>query len=70
MKTAVLILAALVALLIVCSLAVFVAVVMMRLQEQSDKLDEYETRLNNLSEAGRITTARIRELEQSNQPNQ
>lgn len=64
MKTAVLILAALVALLIVCSLAVFVAVVM-RLQEQSDKLDEYETRLNNLSEAGRITTARIRELEQS-----
>ena len=65
MKTAVLILAALVALLIVCSLAVFVAVVMMRLQEQSDKLDEYETRLNNLSEAGRITTARIRELEQS-----
>jgi len=69
MKTAVLILAALVALLIVCSLEVFVAVVM-RLQEQSDKLDEYETRLNNLSEAGRITTARIRELEQSNQPNQ
>lgn len=69
MKTAVLILAALVALLIVCSLAVFVAVVML-LQEQSDKLDEYETRLNNLSEAGRITTARIRELEQSNQPNQ
>ena len=68
MKTAVLILAALVALLIVCSLAVFVAVVML-LQEQSDKLDEYETRLNNLSEAGRITTARIRELEQSNQPN-
>lgn len=64
MKTAVLILAALVALLIVCCLAVFVAVVM-RLQEQSDKLDEYETRLNNLSEAGRITTARIRELEQS-----
>ena len=64
MKTAVFILAALVALLIVCSLAVFVAVVM-RLQEQSDKLDEYETRLNNLSEAGRITTARIRELEQS-----
>ena len=64
MKTAVLILAALVALLIVCSLAVFVAVVM-RLQEQNDKLDEYETRLNNLSEAGRITTARIRELEQS-----
>ena len=64
MKTAVLILAALVALLIVCSLTVFVAVVM-RLQEQSDKLDEYETRLNNLSEAGRITTARIRELEQS-----
>jgi hypothetical protein len=42
----------------------------MRYQEQSDKLDEYETRLNNLSEAGRITTARIRELEQSNQPNQ
>lgn len=69
MKTAVLILAALVALLIVCSLEVFVAVVM-RLQEQSDKLDEDETRLNNLSEAGRITTARIRELEQSNQPNQ
>ena len=69
MKTAVLILAALVALLIVCSLEVFVAVVML-LQEQSDKLDEYETRLNNLSEAGRITTARIRELEQSNQPNQ
>jgi len=69
MKTAVLILAALVALLIVCSLEVFVAVVM-RYQEQSDKLDEYETRLNNLSEAGRITTARIRELEQSNQPNQ
>ena len=69
MKTAVLILAALVALLIVCSLEVFVAVVM-RLQVQSDKLDEYETRLNNLSEAGRITTARIRELEQSNQPNQ
>ena len=69
MKTAVLILAALVALLIVCSLAVFVAVVML-LQEQSDKLDEYETRLNNLSEAGRITTARIRDLEQSNQPNQ
>lgn len=64
MKTAVLILAVLVALLIVCCLAVFVAVVM-RLQEQSDKLDEYETRLNNLSEAGRITTARIRELEQS-----
>lgn len=64
MKTAVLILAALVALLIMCCLAVFVAVVM-RLQEQSDKLDEYETRLNNLSEAGRITTARIRELEQS-----
>lgn len=64
MKTAVLILAALVALLIVCCLAVFVAVVM-RLQEQNDKLDEYETRLNNLSEAGRITTARIRELEQS-----
>jgi len=69
MKTAVLILAALVALLIVCSLEVFVAVVM-RYQEQSDKLDEDETRLNNLSEAGRITTARIRELEQSNQPNQ
>ena len=69
MKTAVLILAALVALLIVCSLEVFIAVVM-RLQEQSDKLDEDETRLNNLSEAGRITTARIRELEQSNQPNQ
>lgn len=69
MKTAVLILAALVALLIVCSLEVFVAVVL-RLQEQSDKLDEDETRLNNLSEAGRITTARIRELEQSNQPNQ
>ena len=69
MKTAVLILAALVALLIVCSLEVFVAVVM-RLQEESDKLDEYETRLNNSSEAGRITTARIRELEQSNQPNQ
>lgn len=69
MKTAVLILAALVALLIVCSLEVFVAVVMC-LQEQSDKLDEDETRLNNLSEAGRITTARIRELEQSNQPNQ
>ena len=69
MKTAVLILAALVALLIVCSLEVFVAVVM-RLQEQSDKLDEDETRLNNLSEAGRITTARIREPEQSNQPNQ
>jgi NADH:ubiquinone oxidoreductase subunit 3 (subunit A) len=69
MKTAVLILVALVALLIVCSLEVFVAVVM-RYQEQSDKLDEYETRLNNLSEAGRITTARIRELEQSNQPNQ
>ena len=69
MKTAVLILAALVALLIVCSLAVFVAVVML-LQEQSDKLEENETRLNNLSEAGRITTARIRELEQSNQPNQ
>jgi uncharacterized membrane protein YhiD involved in acid resistance len=69
MKTAVLILATLVALLIVCSLEVFVAVVM-RLQEQSDKLDEDETRLNNLSEAGRITTARIRELEQSNQPNQ
>ena len=64
MKTAVLILAALVALLIVCCLAVFVAVVM-RLQEQNEKLDEYETRLNNLSEAGRITTARIRELEQS-----
>lgn len=64
MKIAVLILAALVALLIICSLAVFVAVVM-RLQEQSDKLDEHETRLNNLSEAGRITTARIRELEQS-----
>ena len=69
MKTAVLILAALVALLIVCSLEVFVAVVM-RLQEQSDKPDENETRLNNLSEAGRNTTARIRELEQSNQPNQ
>ena len=64
MKTAVLILAALVALLIMCCLAVFVAVVM-RLQEQSDKLDEYKTRLNNLSEAGRITIARIRELEQS-----
>lgn len=64
MKTAVLILAALVTLLIVCCLAVFVAIVM-HLQEQSDKLDEYETRLNNLSEAGRITTARIRELEQS-----
>ena len=43
MKTAVLILATLVALLIVCSLEVFVAVVM-RLQEQSDKLDEDETR--------------------------
>ena len=69
MKTAVLILAALVALLIVCSLEVFVAVVM-RLQEQSDKLDENETRLNNLSEAGRITTARKREQEQSNRPNQ
>ena len=69
MKTAVLILAALVALLIVCSLEVFVAVVM-RLQEQSDKPDENETRLKNLSEAGRNTTARIRELEQSNQPNQ
>lgn len=62
MKIAVLILAALVALLIMCSLAVFVAVVM-RLQEQSDKLDEHETRLNNLSDAGRLLNQRVRELE-------
>lgn len=62
MKIALLILAALVALLIMCSLAVFVAVVM-RLQEQSDKLDEHETRLNNLSDAGRLLNTRVRELE-------
>ncbi len=63
MKTAVLILAALVALLIMCSLAVFVAVVMRLLQEQSDKLDEHETRLNNLSDAGMLLNQRVRELE-------
>lgn len=62
MKIAVLIFAALVALLIMCSLAVFVAVVM-RLQEQSDKLDEHETRLNNLSDAGMLLNQRVRELE-------
>lgn len=61
MKTAVIILGLFVVLVIIAGVSILAAITI-RIQQQDDKLTEFELRLNNMTEGSQIVNEQIRQL--------
>lgn len=64
MKTAVIILGLFVVLVIIAGVSILAAITI-RIQQQDDKLTEFELRLNNMTEGSKIVNEQIRQLTNS-----